>query len=327
MLNSASLESEPASCLLRSYIQTLLTSEIRMSRSAHLANIIEKHNRTSSVSVVFVDIEKYSKRRTVNQIAVVDAFTACLREALQQISMSYISYTQANNLNFETDIIKLPTGDGAAIIFSFEGLHDIHLKFARELLRTIDDKNRHSYCEKFASHGWCNCHQNFNLTIGISEGKGIIYTDLNGNYNVAGFVINMAARAMGQADRNQIVLTQEAYTQLIEMDEDATFADKFQAFEVELKHGVQVQVYQYRNQSDSFVNSSPPRDLMHAKRIEEVMNSLRQSGWPMPDQRAFDKIDKDKMLDSMEAFAAQFFSAGELEPMLTKSDIKPMDEL
>jgi hypothetical protein len=296
-----------------------------MTKSAHLANIIEKHNRTTSVSVVFVDVEKYSKRRTVNQIAVVDALTECLRQALLQTARLYISYAQANSLNFETDIIRLPTGDGAAIIFSFEGLHDIHLNFARELLRIIDDKNRQNFCEKFTKQGWCNCHSNFNLTIGISEGKGIIYTDLNENYNVAGSVINMAARAMGKADRNQIVLTQEAYTQLIEMDEDATLADKFQAFEVDLKHGLQVQIYQYCNQADSFVNSSPPRDLVQAKRAEGVINALRQSGLPMPDHRAYDNIDKDKMLDSMEAFVAQFFSAGEL-PTLPMPEIKSMEQ-
>jgi len=274
-----------------------------MTKSPHLSDIIEKQNRTSTISVVFVDIEKYSKRRTVNQIAVVDSFTACLKDALQEISKSYIAYAQANNLNFDSDVIKLPTGDGAAIIFPFEGLHDIHLQFARTLLRIVDDKNRNNYCEKFAAQGWCNCHPNFNITTGISEGKGIIYTDLNGNYNVAGAVVNMAARAMGQADRNQIVLTQEAFNQLIEMDEDASLVDKFQRYEVEIKHGIRVQIYQYCNQADSFVNSMPSQALSLAKRSEEVLDALRRTGMPIPDPRAIEKIDKELMMNSMEAFA------------------------
>jgi len=274
-----------------------------MTKSPHLSNIIEKQNRTSTISVVFVDIEKYSKRRTVNQIAVVDSFTACLKEALKEISKSYIAYAQARDLNFDSDVIKLPTGDGAAVIFPFEGLHDIHLQFARTLLRIVDDRNRNNYCEKFTAQGWCNCHSNFNITTGISEGKGIIYTDLNGNYNVAGAVVNMAARAMGQADRNQIVLTQEAFDQLIEMDEDASLVDKFQPYEVEIKHGIRVQIYQYCNQADGFVNSMPPKALSLAKRSEEVLDALRRSGMPIPDPHAIEKIDKDLMMNSMEAFA------------------------
>lgn len=296
-----------------------------MTKSAHLTNIIEKQNRTSSISVVFVDIEKYSKRRTVNQISVVDALTSSLREALKETARQYISYIQANNLNFETDVIKLPTGDGAAIIFPFEGLHDIHIYFARTLLRIIDTKNRENYCDKFLSMGWCNCHQNFNLTIGISGGKGIIYTDLNGNYNVAGAVINMAARAMGKADRNQIVLTQDAYDQLIEMDEDATLADKFQSFEVEIKHGLRIQIFQYCNQADTFINCAPPQNLVLAKRSEQVMDTLRRSGLPMFDPQALDKIDKEAMMNSMEAFA-QLLTSGAALSGPSNSGPKPKND-
>jgi hypothetical protein len=131
----------------------------------------------------------------------------------------------------------------------------------------------------------------------------------------------MAARVMSEAERNQILLTSEAYNQLIEMEEDPTLSDKFQDFDVELKHGLQVQIYQYCNQADTFVNSQPPKDLINAKRVEVVMDALRQSGLPMPDHRAFDKIDKDKMLDSMEAFA-NLFAMKEL-PQLSNLDIQP----
>ncbi len=72
-------------------------------------------------------------------------------------------------------------------------------------------------CEKFNSFGWCNCHNKFNVKIGISEGRGIIYKDFNQNYNLAGSMINMASRLLSEANRNQILLTQEAYKQIIDL--------------------------------------------------------------------------------------------------------------
>lgn len=274
-----------------------------MIKSTHLSNIVEKQNRISNLLVVFVDVEKYSRRRTVNQISVVDSLTQSLKKALSDVSKDYISYAQTNNLNFETDIIKLPTGDGAAIIFPFDGLHDIHLKFALHLLKSVSELNNSSICEKFNSQGWCNCHSNFNLTIGISEGKGIVYTDINGNYNVAGAVVNMAARAMGTADRNQIILTQEAYNQLIEMDEDTQLVDKFISFDVQIKHGLQMQVYQYTDPTIDYINNIPPKDLVFAERSKQVMNMLRNSGLPIPDTKVFETVDKEAMMSTMEAFA------------------------
>ena len=101
-----------------------------MNASQHLTDIMAQHNQIANMQVVFVDVEKYSKRRTLTQIQVVDALTHCLKAALAGISEKYVEYAQANSLNFKTDIIRLPTGDGAAIVFTFDGLHDIHLEFA-----------------------------------------------------------------------------------------------------------------------------------------------------------------------------------------------------
>jgi Adenylate and Guanylate cyclase catalytic domain len=284
-------------------LTTIKSEKLKMSKSNHLASIIEKQNRISTMLVVFVDVEKYSRRRTVNQISVVDALTTCLKTALAEVSKKYITYAQANDLNFETDIIKLPTGDGAAIIFPFEGLHNIHLEFSRLLLQTVKKFNDINVCEKFNANGWCNCHSNFNLTIGVSEGKGIIYTDLNNNYNVAGGVINLAARAMSSADRNQIILTEEAYNQLIEMDENTQLVDKFLTFEVTIKHGLKMQIYQYFDTDVDYINNSPPQDLALQKRSDQVMEMLRGTGIPIPDPKSFEHIDKDAMMNSMEAFA------------------------
>jgi hypothetical protein len=139
--------------------------------SIHLDEIINRHNQIANAQVVFVDIEKYSKRRTQSQIAVINSFTACLEGALAETARQYVEYTQNNNINLQTDIIKIPTGDGAALGFTFDGLHDIHLNFARSLLKGAYDRRAGEVCDRFNEDGWCNCHAYFNLRVGISEGK------------------------------------------------------------------------------------------------------------------------------------------------------------
>src|SRR5579883_3218564 len=188
--------------------------------SNHLDEILSRQNRTTNLQVVFMDIEKYSQRRTLTQIDVIDAFTVCLRNSLSEISKKYVNYSQENGINFKEDIITLPTGDGAAVVFTFNGLHSIHLDFAKTVLQQVFDHNSRHMCPKFAAQGWCNCHSSFFVRIGISEGKGVLYHDVNSRYNVAGNVINMAARVMGQADRSQIVFTEEAYRQIIDLIDD-----------------------------------------------------------------------------------------------------------
>ena len=71
-----------------------------MKNSEHLKMIIEKHNRNCTIQVVFTDIEKYSKRRTAKQISVVDSFTQCISEAIEETSHAFLKYTQENNINF-----------------------------------------------------------------------------------------------------------------------------------------------------------------------------------------------------------------------------------
>ena len=43
------------------------------SDSQLLSEITTKHNRTAVLQVVFLDVEKYSQRRTLTQIGVIDS--------------------------------------------------------------------------------------------------------------------------------------------------------------------------------------------------------------------------------------------------------------
>jgi len=131
------------------------------------------------------------------------------------------------------------------------------------LLEEVHKHNIGDDCEYFKEKSWCNCHDNFNLRIGLSEGKGIIYKDLNGNYNVAGNVINMASRVMNLGDNNSIILTEEAYTNVIDMTEDTILEKNFKLYKgIEIKHGLKLNIYQYCPEY-AYINNKTPKNLIN----------------------------------------------------------------
>jgi class 3 adenylate cyclase len=243
-----------------------------MARSKILEAILEKDNRAVPLKVVFVDVQAYSKRRSRAQAEVVDALTASLREALDRLSRQYAEIAQADGIDFQDDVIAIHSGDGAALVFPFAGLFSVHLDFARTLLDVVHSRNRAIGCEKFIAHGWCNCHPAFNLSVGVADGQGIIYRDLNGNYNVAGNVINMAACVRQLAGPGRILFTEEAHNKIIDMVENPCLDENFRQFDsIGIKHGRRINVYQYVEPGCASIDSSAPRDLalcVHMERVE-----------------------------------------------------------
>lgn len=251
--------------------------------SNHLDQIIAKHNQICNLQVVFVDIEKYSQRRTSNQVLIINAFTACIKTSIDEVAKQNIAFIQTNNINFLNDIIQIPTGDGCAINFTFDGLHNVHLKFAEVLMKNISEMNNSTgECEKFAANGWCNCHNKFNVKIGVTEGKGLIYRDVNNNYNVAGNVINMAARLLSLAERNQILLNEDAYKQIIDFEEDPNFSDKFlKISHVKIKHDIYIDAYLY-NPGVPYINGEIPKQFIARDKMKEIGKKMSEVGMPVP---------------------------------------------
>lgn len=83
--------------------------------SNHLEDIVNRQNGSSSLQVVFSDIVSFSKRKTAIQREVIDKFTELNEKAIEMISQKYISAAQKLSLNFASDLIKIPTGDGLAL--------------------------------------------------------------------------------------------------------------------------------------------------------------------------------------------------------------------
>ena len=289
--------------------------------SRHLSDIVERHNRTCGAQVAFVDVVSYSKRRTLNKITVVDALTEDLQAAIDAVAKTHLSYCQDNSLNFKTDVIRIPTGDGAAVVFSFDGLAAAHLDFAMELLHLAAIRRAKSACDRFDGSGWCNCHPYYNLRIGLSEGKVVVFNDVNGNFNVAGGTINLPSRVMGLADKNQIMLTSSAYEQVIDMTAGPTFLNRFVEFgDVEIKHKETISVHQYVGRGEDFLNVVPPEDLLLRQRVRASFKTMRTAGFPMPDLDAMGGLDKSKMGAMIEQLAE---AAAQMQQTMSDTVARP----
>jgi class 3 adenylate cyclase len=254
-----------------------------VNRSTHIETIISKHNRTANVQVVFTDIEKYSRRRSQLQISIIDGFIRVLGNALAETQTQYAQYVQANDINIPKDVLILPSGDGAGVVFSFDGLHDVHMFFATTLLRLIHEAQVEQSCEQFDREGWCNCHPSFGVRVGISEGKAIFYKGTNDGYGVAGRTVNLAARVMGLANRNQVMLSEEAFRQIVDMVGDPYAPAHFREYRgIHLKDGEKVNVYQYLGTESDHVDPSPAASLSLKGQFEAAARRFKTSSAKLP---------------------------------------------
>jgi hypothetical protein len=250
--------------------------------SKHLETVISKNHGSTTMQVVFFDIVAYSKRKSTAQYALIEKFTGLLSGALHIIGQKYLQYAQDHDANFANDIIKIPTGDGAAVVFTFEGVERIGLDFITCLLEAIHAHNTENGCERFASSGWCNCHTSFLVRVGASEGRGIIFKDVNGLYNVAGTTINLASRVMGQADGMNVLFTKDAYRNLVDMTTDTTLEEQFREYaNIKIKHGLSLDLYQYRPKDQSAVNIQEPYSLKFSQKFSSLSSSM---GMPTMDR-------------------------------------------
>lgn len=233
------------------------------SYSPYLEQIINEKNSTCNMQVVFVDIVSYSKRNSHAQVEVINTFKVCLETALDQTAAHFKADLEKMRLKLRESVILLPAGDGAAIGFPFDGLHDMHLVFAVALLGAIGKRNAIADCVRFRRQDWCDCHDAMKIRTGVSEGKLIVYKDINDNFNVAGTTVNLAARVMSVADADEILFSEEAYRLFNDMTRG--IASKFIGYsDVVVKHGLTLTVYQYANKQVKYLTTArnPKRGVL-----------------------------------------------------------------
>jgi hypothetical protein len=137
----------------------------------------------------------------------------------------------------------------------------VPLEIVHDLAMATDAYNATVSCPDFLEHSWCNCHDGLLLRMGVAEGMAIIYTDINGQPNVAGRPINEAARLLGIADPRQALLTESVVRNLLDLSSTPSIKSHFRSHGVvDVKHDVRLTVYQYCPE-DSTLDCAVPAKL------------------------------------------------------------------
>jgi class 3 adenylate cyclase len=172
-------------------------------------------NGIATAQVISCDIVNYSCRRSSVQRRLVIKFQQDIRSSLTEMGKSHEYYACNNEVDLNSEIITLATGDGIVVVFTLPGPHDLAMEFSLELLRRIHAYNSDHQCEKFLRDCWCDCHCSYYVRIGQADGRCVFYRDINGMVNVAGNAVNAAYRVMGKADPSQILVTKRSYEKLV----------------------------------------------------------------------------------------------------------------
>src|SRR5947208_13147186 len=136
-----------------------------------------KAKRMEIAHVLFIDIVGYSARLTDEQQALVDELNQIVR-----------SSDEFNKAAAAGRLMKIPTGDGMALIFynSPEQPVNCALEISRALRNSSD----------------------LPVRMGVHSGPVSAVTDLNDRTNAAGVGINVAQRVMDCGDTGHILLSQ-----------------------------------------------------------------------------------------------------------------------
>src|SRR6266496_4029024 len=193
--------------------------------------------------VLFIDIVGYSKLLISEQ------------SELQQTLKEIVRGTEQCRLaQAEGKLLRLPTGDGAALVFRTSP--EAPVLCALEISRAL--KN----------------HPELPVRMGIHSGPVNEIADLNEQANIAGAGINMAQRVMDCGDAGHILLSRH-------VAEDLEQYPRWQPLlhdlgECEVKHGVRVHVFNVY--ADGVGNPEVPEKLLQAKAKEQTASRAKPAG-------------------------------------------------
>jgi adenylate cyclase len=183
-----------------------------------------KAKRMEIAHVLFMDIVGYSTRLTDEQQALVDE--------LNQIVRSSDEFNKAAAMG---RLMKIPTGDGMALIFYNSPEQPVEC--AVEISRVL----RH--------------HPGLPVRMGVHSGPVSAVTDVNDRVNAAGVGINLAQRLMDCGDAGHILLSKRVAEDL---QQNARWRPHLHDLgEVELKHGERAHAFNFYTGDAG--NSDPPK--------------------------------------------------------------------
>jgi len=188
-----------------------------------------KAKRMEIAHVLFMDIVGYSTRLTDEQQALVDELNQIVR-----------SSDEFNKAAAAGRLMKIPTGDGMALIFYNSPEQPVEC--AVEISRVL----RH--------------HPDLPVRMGVHSGPVSAVTDVNDRVNAAGVGINLAQRLMDCGDAGHILLSKRVAEDL---QQNGRWRPHLHDLgEVELKHGERAHVFNFY--TDDAGNSDPPKKMPKA---------------------------------------------------------------
>jgi class 3 adenylate cyclase len=210
---------------------------------------IKKEIQLEIAYVLFIDIVGYSKLLIDEQGA--------LLETLNQIVRST---EQFRNAEAAGKLIKIPTGDGMALVF--QDRLEAPVECALEISRALKE------------------HPTLALRMGVHSGPVSGVIDVNERANVAGAGIIMAQRVMDCGDAGHILLSKHVAEDL---EQFARWKPLLHDLgECEVKHGARVQVVNLH--TDDLGNPEPPEKFRHLRGKKRIGTAISGSTAARPNR-------------------------------------------
>src|SRR5438128_3177538 len=192
---------------------------------------IKKEMQLEIAHVLFIDIVGYSKLSINDQHTAVEELTQAVRTS-----------EQFQNAEVAARLIKIPTGDGMALVFYKSPEEPV--KCALEISRALKD------------------HPGLQLRMGAHSGPVSGVIDVNGQANLAGAGLNVAQRMMDCGDAGHILVSKHVAEDLEDYEQWRPLLHDLGTCEV--KHGVRVGI---ANLYDSEIgNPQLPKKLQAVKK-------------------------------------------------------------
>ena len=190
---------------------------------------VKKEIQLEIAHVLFVDIVGYSKLSINDQ-----------RAAIAELTQAVRTSEQVQNAEAASRLIKIPTGDGMALVFYKSPEQPVEC--ALEISRALKEHRQ--------------------LRMGVHSGPVSGVIDVNGQANLAGAGLNIAQRVMDCGDAGHILLSKRVADDLGEYEHWRPLLHDLG--ECEVKHGVRVSIVNLY--ADEVGNSQLPKKFQALKK-------------------------------------------------------------
>ena len=191
--------------------------------------------RTAEAKYVAVDVVGYSRGRSVEaQADIIAALNAVVGSAVARLGVE------------EESVVYIPTGDGLYVaLLDLPRPYDVHVRLALAVLESLAGYNA----------GQVDARRRFELRVAVNEGVDTLVTDINGRRNIAGDGVTLAARILDAADGGTVLLGERVHQRLRAHE---AYCESFRSFDLTVKHGLELKVYQLVGTGLPYVNEEIP---------------------------------------------------------------------